>query len=138
VVSTHDSGQTSVDFVTQHDHGILVVEQLGSRAEHVFWNVDADGAHVEADSLYVAVRPSMEGAVSTSVRSAAVSPTENLELVVEARLEVSSGVLLVGDSDRNVELRLPVNSGTVEVAVFVDEIGFASHALILLAPGSRH
>lgn len=59
---------TAIDFTVLHDHGILVIEQLASKADHEGWDVYAEGAHAVPDSLYVGVRPSMEGAVCTSVR----------------------------------------------------------------------
>lgn len=129
-----DPDLTSVDFVAHHDHGILVVEPLGSRAEHEDWDVSAHGAHLEADSLFVAVLPSMEGTVTTSVRSISEpqSAADGLERVFEGRLEIPSRVLLIGDSDRNIEIRLPMRSGVVDVSVSVDEIGFASRALVVL------
>ena len=132
--SPTDPELTSVDFVAHHDHGILVVEPLGSRAEHEDWDGSAQGAHLEAGSLFVAVLPSMEGTVTTSVRSISepVPPSEGLERVFEGRLDVPSRVLLIGDSDRNVEIRLPMRSGAVDVSVSVDEVGFASRARVVL------
>lgn len=96
--SATDPDLTSVDFVAHHDHGILVVEPLGSRAEHEDWDVSAHGAHLEADSLFVAVLPSMEGTVATSVRSISEpqSAADGLERVFEGRLEIPSRVLLIG------------------------------------------
>lgn len=72
--------------------------------------------------------------MTTSVRSISEpqSAADGLERVFEGRLEIPSRVLLIGDSDRNVEIRLPMRSGEVDVSVSVDEIGFASRALVVL------
>jgi len=123
----------SVDFITDHDHGILVIEQLGSRSTHDDWDVYAEGAHSEGDSLYVGVLPPMEGRVSTSVRRDASEPDhEDLTLVFDGRLTVASKELVIGDSDRNVEVRLPARSGAVHLEVLVDVVGLASRVLVLL------
>jgi hypothetical protein len=132
---THDDEptQASAEFTVEHDHGILVVEALGSSAEHEDWDVTTQASHIEPDSLFVAVLPSMEGAVTTSVRWATddLLIPEELHLIVDARLAVPSRTLLIGDSDRNGELRVavPTDCG---VAVFVDEPGFATRALVVL------
>ena len=72
--------------------------------------------------------------MATSVRSISEprSAADGLERVFEGRLEITSRVLLIGDSDRNVEIRLPMRSGVVDVSVSADEIGFASRAQVVL------
>ncbi len=127
-----------IDFVADFDHGILVVEQLGSTALHEDWDVYALAAHRQDDSLYVAVLPPMEGQVAVSVREASGNPSGTeppLLSVFEGRVLVPSGVLLIGDSDRNIEVRLPVTSGSVGVSVRVDEPGLASQVVVLLDRG---
>lgn len=121
-----------IDFVTEHDHGILVVEQLGSTAIHDDWDVYAQPAHDQGDSLYIAVLPTMEGTVSTSVRKDdEPMPSEPpSHLVYEGHLSVPSGVLLIGDSDRNIEIRLPVLKRAIHLTVFVDHAGLASQVLV--------
>jgi len=132
----------AIDFTALHDHGILVIEQLASKADHEGWDVYAEGAHAVPDSLYVGVRPSMEGVVFTSVRVLNSSPSETwrepdrdgLTQIFSGRLQVPGGVLLVGDSDANVEIRLPVTSGTAGVTVYVDVVGLAARVIVLLDP----
>lgn len=129
-------GPLSVDFTVAHDHGILVIEDSGFRGDHDAWAVDSEPAHATADSIYVAVLPEMEGLVTTSIRMASdvVLPADELNLIYEGRLEIASLSLLIGDSDRNAEVRIPVYSGACEIAVLVDEAGFASRVLVHLRP----
>lgn len=124
----------AVEFTVECDHGILVIEPLGSRAEHEDWDVTVNSVHREGDSLFVAVNPSMEGAVTTSVRSALDQemPPADLERIFEGQLKVPSSTLLIGDSDRNVEIRLPVTSGACDVSAWVDVPGFATRVLVIL------
>lgn len=123
-----------VDFTLTYDHGILVIEDSESRPDHEAWEIDSQPAHATTDSIYVAVLPEMEGVVTTSVRTESEgSPTaDDLHLIYEGSLEVASRSLLIGDSDRNLEIRIPVYSSECEIAVFVDETGFASRVLIQL------
>lgn len=127
-----------IDFVVDHDHGILVIENLGSTSLHEDWDVYADASHLQGDSLYVSVLPSMEDRVSTSVRgpSDAEPSRVGLTQIFEGELTISSNVLVFGDSDRNVEVRVPVISGHVKLSVYVDEAGLASKILVLLADGA--
>lgn len=124
----------SVDFVTDYDHGLLVIEQLGSRSTHDDWDVHTEGAHSDGDSVYVSVLPPMEGRVTTSVRRGDVEEpcSENLRLVFEGQLTINSKTLIIGDSDFNLEVRVPVRSGIVDVKVFADAARFASRVLVFL------
>ena len=99
---------TKVDFTVDCDHGIVLVEPLGSQADHFDWDVATSSTHLEGDSLYVAMRPSMEGEVTVSVRCAdlAGEPPDDLTPVFNGRLSVPTRTLLIGDSDLNVEIRL--------------------------------
>jgi hypothetical protein len=128
------SGSPAVEFTVECVHGILVIEPLGSRAEHEDWDVMADGVHLESDSVFIAVNPSMEGAVTTSVLFAHDHevPPADLERIFEGQLKVPSSTLLIGDSDRNIEIRLPVRSGACDVSAWVDVPGFAKRVLVIL------
>lgn len=131
----------SVDLTVAHDHGILVIEDAQSRADHSEWDVTIDGAHFEPDSLYVAVLPTIEGTVSTSIRvlpdDGADPVADDLRLAIKCSLQVPNRVLVLGDSDRNVEVRLPAPSRAVEVAVYVNEMDFASKALVILCEPTK-
>ena len=125
---------TQVDFTVDCDHGIILVEPLGSQADHSDWDVATSSTHLEGDSLYIATRPNMEGEVTVSVRYAdlANEPPDDLTPVFNGRLAVPTRTLLIGDSDMNVEIRLPVWSETCAAAVLVDAPGLASRVFIAL------
>lgn len=69
-----------IDFISDYDHGILVIEQLEGTADLQGWDVYAQGAHAEDDSIYIGVLPLMEGRVSTSVRTARESQSDQSSL----------------------------------------------------------
>lgn len=127
-----------IDFVVDHDHGILVIENLGSASLHEDWDVYAEAAHLQGDSLYISVLPSMEERVWTSVRGPRDAEPSRVGLtrIFEGDLTISSNVLVIGDSDRNVEVHVPVVSGHVLLSVYADEAGLASKILVLLTDGA--
>ncbi|GAA1475651.1 hypothetical protein GCM10009623_00970 [Nocardioides aestuarii] len=127
------SGDLNVQFTVACDHGIVVIEPLGSRADHDDWDSTAQPAHRQDEPLFVAVNPPMESAVAVLVRSSAEGGDhEGLSQVFSGRLEVASQTLLIGDSDANVEVRLPITSGGCHVSAWVDEPGFATKVVLLV------
>lgn len=124
-----------MQFTVACDHGIVVIEPLGSQAAHEDWDV-AEPVHRQNDSLFVAVNPPMESEVAVHVRSSGEDVGyEGLREVFSGRLDVPSQTLLIGDSDANVEVRLPIRSGGCQVSAWVDEPGFATKVVLLVDEG---
>jgi hypothetical protein len=63
----HPDPEQLVTFTMEFDHGLLVIEGLGSRAKHEAWDPSNEFVHVDGDSLYMCVMPPEEAPLPVAV-----------------------------------------------------------------------
>ncbi|MEV4596628.1 hypothetical protein AB0K15_04420 [Amycolatopsis sp. NPDC049253] len=116
------------------DHGILVVEDVETPGPHESWDPDTERLHLDADSLYVLVRASVDGPVRVDVFHDEAPPefTEGLALKLEGVLETPSAAVTVHDFDDSADLRVEVFSRAQDLKVFVGEGKWPDRVVIVL------
>ena len=121
-------------FTLAFEHGLLVIENSGTRASHDGWNAAGEQVHLDRDSLYVGVQCSVDGPVSVQVHGAGLreDTTARLKSRFRGELAVPSQILRVSDSDNMIVLSLPIPGERVGIELFVDDERWPARVVIAL------
>ncbi|GAA3817400.1 MULTISPECIES: hypothetical protein [Amycolatopsis] len=116
------------------DHGLLLIEDSESSADHRGWDASIDYVHFDTDSLYVAVQSVVDGPVEVEVyRSPPLAPVAvGLTEVFVRQFESEFGMVKIHDPENRGVLVAKGNRGVVGLRVLVDEVNWAARVVVII------
>ncbi|RJQ70246.1 hypothetical protein D5S17_29505 [Pseudonocardiaceae bacterium YIM PH 21723] len=116
------------------DHGLLLIEDAETAATHDDWDLATEFVHQDADSIHVAVRPSIGGLVQVAVydRHEPVSGGELIELF-NSEVILTSGQLTISDPSDKATVRINRSPGASRIAIYADQENFAEIVVITVS-----
>lgn len=103
-------------------HGLILVHDADSNAVHAGWDA-MQPVHLDTDSLYLAVRPSVEGPVTVCAYrdEPPECETQDMTLCLDNEFEWKSGFIRVHDPNDSVLLEAQGQCGRYRLRVLVDD-----------------
>lgn len=131
----HGEGTLVGRFTTSFDHGLLIVEDVGSVANHHAWDPETELVHFDGDSLYVVVRHRIEGVVTVSVYRdrAPEKVLDNLMLRFDGAWESDHEILKISDSDDWMVLSVMVRRRQRRVQPYVDDPDWSTQVVVVIS-----
>jgi hypothetical protein len=110
-------------FVAFFHHGLLLIEDTESTGRHDNWDARTQRVHLDVDSLYVCVQPSVDGPVDVTVfEGQATEPTSTLTEIFAGPLTIHHGSLRLADPTGAIVLEVPTSaSGPHRLTVLADD-----------------
>lgn len=118
------------EIVVPIDHGLVMVEAEGSQALHDDWDPAHEFVSAEPDSLYLSVRPSVDGPVTIGIVDSAQTNDATPIVYFDGTLRVESGVVVITEANEVVRFTVRRPRGDVRIKVLTDQMGLASTLLI--------
>ncbi|WIV59231.1 hypothetical protein [Amycolatopsis nalaikhensis] len=115
-------------------HGLLIVEDAASQAVHESWDAASERTHFDDDSLFVAVRPHVDGPVRVDVFVDEIPEkfADGLVECFDGVLPLRSGVVCVHDSDDLVRLTRRISVDQPHFGVLVNDTERVDRVLVVL------
>lgn len=114
------------------DHGLLIVEDRDSADLHDDWNAANDHVSAVEDSLYLAVRPSVDGPVEIGVFQTD-DPDSDGEVYFDGTLRTTSGWIVIHDANDVMRFTIRRPRGLVGIRILVDRANFVSQMRITIS-----
>jgi hypothetical protein len=118
------------------DHGLIILEDPGSEYDHADWDPATQFVSAGPDSLYLSVRPSVDGPVEVVLATEEVASERARHVYFDGDLNLHSRYAVLHDADDVVRFTVRYRQGRRRVRVMVDEPGFVSYMVVsFLDPG---
>lgn len=113
------------------DHGLIMIEDPESAYLHDEWDPVAEYVSAGPDSLYLSVRPSVDGPVTIVIAKAEIADSPAKVVYFDGAIETGSRNIVVHDANDVARFALTRPNGPNRLKVFVDQAGLASHLLVV-------
>lgn len=118
-------------FAAYFDHGLLLVEDLNSRAVHDRWDSPERLVSLQPDSLCLRTQVYVDGPVAVFIFKGTPSIAGG-HLIFEGEIESPSKALRVEDSDAIARIKVRVGRETSRMSIVVDDMSFVGCAAIIV------
>jgi hypothetical protein len=118
-------------FTTYFDHGLLLVEDLNSRAVHDEWDSATSLVNLRPDSLCLRTRIYVDGPVVVFIFKGSPSISQGYR-IFDGVVEHPSKALRIEDSDATVRIRFQVDRVSSHISLVVDDMIFVGCAAIVV------
>lgn len=121
-------------FTTYFQHGMLIIEDPESQAQHDGWGDVESLVSVERDSLYLGVIPSVDGPVEVSVyeETAPSEEIKDLELRFSGEIHTQHGTLRLRDPEDTICLEVQGARLTMSVRIYANSGDWIDRVIIVL------
>lgn len=122
-------------FTAFFEHGLLLVHDSETRAAHEDWDATTDLVHFDTDSLYIVVRPMVEGPVTVTAFDSdweEMDAVTDMIQVFDGEFPSKFGLTVFHDPNDSVVMKVRGNRGNQRLRVWVDQPEWAVNVVVAI------
>ncbi|WP_131738182.1 hypothetical protein [Actinomadura roseirufa] len=113
------------------DHGLIIVEDPASQADHDDWDPFCEFVSAKPDSVYLSVRPSVDGPVEVIIVKGEGGHDRASSRYFEGAIHAKGLYLVIRDADDVVRFSVRCGPGENLIRIMVDEPGLVSCMVVM-------
>ena len=113
------------------DQGLLIIDDLNSTFGHDEWDPAAEFISVGADSVYLSVRPSVDGRIEIVIAGPGVAVDGIDTIYYDGVIKLPSKMAVIHDANDVMRFSMRRPAGESHVRVLVDRPGLVARMLVI-------